>query len=304
MSWCQRFVGKVNDPLRVRFFIGRTLGRPTRGVEEVLPSPEVVLTSWEDWVDLCLGGHLLPCLKDLVGLLPWLAWVDLREWDEDELLPSPEGRGTVTWEELWELLVGGRAVAWVEASSFPGKDSSCQRGASFSGRESTCLGRNASFPGSDSSCWRGSSFSRRESICLGRNASFPRSDMSYWRGASVSGRESICLGRNASFPGSDRSYRRGASFSGRESTCLGRNASIPSRGGFTWEVDWLTWLPACVIKLFVLVLLGLVIFPSFLIVSKLNLFGCLCLTLLNLGSPTLSTKSWHSLKSLCWDNRC
>ena len=47
-----------------------------------------------------------------------------------------------------------------------------------------------------------------------------------------------------------------------------------------------------------LVLLGLFIFPSFLIVSKLNLFNCLCFTLLNLVSPTLSTKSCHSL-SLC-----
>ena len=47
-----------------------------------------------------------------------------------------------------------------------------------------------------------------------------------------------------------------------------------------------------------LVLLDLVIFPSFLLVSKLNLFNCLSLTLLNLISPTLSTKSWHSL-SFC-----
>ena len=47
-----------------------------------------------------------------------------------------------------------------------------------------------------------------------------------------------------------------------------------------------------------LVLLDLVIFPSFLIVSKLNLFSCLCLTLLNLISPTLSMKSCHSL-NLC-----
>ena len=50
--------------------------------------------------------------------------------------------------------------------------------------------------------------------------------------------------------------------------------------------------------MFMVVLLDLVIFPSFLIVSKLNLFSCLCLTLLNLISPTLSMKSWHSL-SLC-----
>ena len=33
-------------------------------------------------------------------------------------------------------------------------------------------------------------------------------------------------------------------------------------------------------------------------VSKLNLFSCLCFTLLNLISLTLSMKSWHSL-SLC-----
>ena len=47
LSWCQGFVAKVYDPLRVRFFLGRTLGRPTGGEMEVLPSWEVVLTSWE-----------------------------------------------------------------------------------------------------------------------------------------------------------------------------------------------------------------------------------------------------------------
>ena len=33
LRWCQRFVGKVNDPLRVRFFIGRTLAGPVGGCE-------------------------------------------------------------------------------------------------------------------------------------------------------------------------------------------------------------------------------------------------------------------------------
>ena len=47
-----------------------------------------------------------------------------------------------------------------------------------------------------------------------------------------------------------------------------------------------------------LVLLDLVIFPSFLIVSKFSLFNCLSLALLNLVSLTLSTNSWHSL-SFC-----
>ena len=75
----------------------------------------------------------------------------------------------------------------------------------------------------------------------------------------------------------------------------------------TWELLILTWelvrlheakLFMREAKLLVLVLLDLVIFPSFLIVSKFSLFNCLSLTLWNLVSPTLSTKSWHSL-SFC-----
>ena len=31
LSWGQRFVGKVNDQLGVRFFIRRPLGKPTGG---------------------------------------------------------------------------------------------------------------------------------------------------------------------------------------------------------------------------------------------------------------------------------
>ena len=79
---------------------------------------------------------------------------------------------------------------------------------------------------------------------------------------------------------------------------------IPSLGGLTWELFMFTWelfrlheaeLFVWEAKLLLLVLLDLVIFPSFLIVSKFSLFNCLSLTLLNLVSPTLSTKSWHSL---------
>ena len=43
------------------------------------------------------------------------------------------------------------------------------------------------------------------------------------------------------------------------------------------------------------VALALVIFPSFLLISILNLFNCLCLTIVNLTSLTLLMKSWHSL---------
>ena len=98
--------------------------------------------------------------------------------------------------------------------------------------------------------------------------------------------------------------RRSDSFPGR--VCLGRSDSFP-KGGLTWELFIFTWelfrlreakLFVHEAKLLVLVLLDLVIFPSFLIVSKFSLFNCLSLTLLNLVSPTLSTKSWHSL-SFC-----
>ena len=41
-----------------------------------------------------------------------------------------------------------------------------------------------------------------------------------------------------------------------------------------------------------------VIYPSFLFSKLLNLFSCLCLTLVDLISPPFSMKLWHSL-SLC-----
>ena len=40
--------------------------------------------------------------------------------------------------------------------------------------------------------------------------------------------------------------------------------------------------------------LAMVIFPSFLVIRWLNLFNCLCLTLMNLISLTLFMKPWHS----------
>ena len=87
------------------------------GVEEGLPSREVVLISWGDWVDLCLGGCLLPCLEGLVGLMPWPAWVDLE--DGDELSPSLCGRRETAWEELFPSPEGRRTVGWEELLSSP-----------------------------------------------------------------------------------------------------------------------------------------------------------------------------------------
>ena len=72
---------------------------------------------------------------------------------------------------------------------------------------------------------------------------------------------------------------------------------LPSLGGR----KVLASLPACEAKLEELVgviALALVIFPSllFLFSRMLYLFNCLCLTLENLISPTLSMKPWHSLR--------
>ena len=63
-------------------------------------------------------------------------------------------------------------------------------------------------------------------------------------------------------------------------------------------LDCLPAWEAKLLELVGLLALALVIFPSFLFSSMLYLFNCLCLTLVNLISPTLSMKPWHSL-SLC-----
>ena len=54
-----------------------------------------------------------------------------------------------------------------------------------------------------------------------------------------------------------------------------------------WEPKLLDWVR--------FIALALVIFPSFLLIRLLNLFNCLCLTLVNLISLTLLMKPWHSL---------
>ena len=212
MSWCQGFAGEVNDPLRVGFFIGRTLGGYQGGVVEV-SSWEMVLFSWDDWVALCLGECLQPCLTDLVGLLDWPAW--------GLLLPSLGGRRAVAWHELlpsegrWAdagraLLpspVGRRAVAWEKLLPSQGR----------------------------------------------------------W---AVAGRDLLPS------PG------------GRWAMARGRLWLAPA---WLLVIVWETKL------LDQIVAIALVIFPCFLLIRLLNLFSCLCLTLVNLISLTLSMKPWHSL---------
>ena len=89
---CQRFAGEVNDPLRIRIFIGRSLGGPSGGTSGVIfPGDSVVLLgSLGNPVPIrmpnalpagpiliirltCLGGGLPPSLvggRAVVGLLP------------------------------------------------------------------------------------------------------------------------------------------------------------------------------------------------------------------------------------------
>ena len=68
LSWCQRFVGKVYDPLRVRFFIGRTMGGLLGGGGSVtfLGCSINLLGSLGGPM---VGGCLLPCLEALDVLL-------------------------------------------------------------------------------------------------------------------------------------------------------------------------------------------------------------------------------------------
>ena len=119
LSWCQGFVGKVNDPLRVGFSIWRTLVGPTGGCGggvAFLGGCTGLLGR------LCRplpGGCLLPCLPALGGLLPCPAWVDLKDWG-GLLLSLCRGR-EVAWEELFSSPEGKRMLAWEELTSSKGR---------------------------------------------------------------------------------------------------------------------------------------------------------------------------------------
>ena len=177
MSCCQGFVGKVYDPLRVRFFFGRTLGMPSRGVVGLLPSQEVVLTSWEAWVGLCLGGCLLPCLRVLLLLLARPAWVP---GGLGGLLPSSEGRRALAWEgeEVipWERLLsslGGvaptwRALAWEREEVEP-----AWRALAWEREEVLAWERLPSSPGGVAPAWGTLAWERGELVAWERLLSSP-----------------------------------------------------------------------------------------------------------------------------------
>ena len=209
----------------------------------------MVLTSWEAWVGLCLGGCLLPCLRVLFLLLARPAW---ELGGLGGLLPSNEGRRALAWEKE-------EVVPWEWLLSSPGEVVPAWGGLAWEREEVLAWERLLSSPGGIAPAWGGAPPSLA------------------WLLACEGGREVLA--------------------SPWGGTAWEDLLSSPE-GGEAWEI-WFTWLFVCELRLWLFrLVLNLVIFPSFLMVSKLNLFSCLCLTLLNLISPTLSTKSWHSL-SLC-----
>ena len=226
----------------------------------LLPSWEVVLTSWEAWVGLCLGGHLLPCLRVLFWLLARPAWVP---GGLGGLLPSDEGRRALAWERE-------EVVAWERLLSSPGGIAPAWGALAWGQEEVVAWERLLSSPGGIAPAWGGAPPSLA------------------WLLAYEGGGEVLA------------SPWGGPAWEDLLSSLEGGEAWGGALPSLAWEI-WFTWLFVCELRLWLWLLrlvLDLVIFPSFLLASKLNLFSCLCFTLLNLISLTLSTKSWHSL-SLC-----
>ena len=132
LSWCQGFVGKVNDPLRVGFLHKKNTGVACwgSGGGVVFPGDGAILQGRLGYP--CLEECLQPCLTDLVRLLDWPAWGELVAWGKllpslggrravawEALLPSPEGRWAMAWEELLPSPKGRWAVAGGELLPLP-----------------------------------------------------------------------------------------------------------------------------------------------------------------------------------------
>ena len=158
----------------------------------------------------------------------------------------------------------------------------------------TCLGgRSASFP------------SRRES-CSG-NAAFPRQNCLGGHLLRVNcflpGREVAQLPGNCSLPGKEVEQwpERMELFVGDKDFLLPEKEGEVLLGGVNAFPGGKGSAPTCLLGLLatwgrlLLLLEDQVIFPSFLFTKFWNFLICLFLTLLNLDSPTLSMKPWHSL---------
>ena len=219
------------------------------------------------------GGHLQPCLTDLVGLLICPAWGELVDWGIlfpslegrravawEALLLSPEGRWAITWEELLPLLEGRRAVAWEELPPSPEGRWAIAWEELLPSPEGRWAAAGRELLPSPEGRWAG--------VVLGGTPdTWLLTGVIACEGllASPRGKRSTCL-----------------------TVCLGSVITFP-------QGEALACLPAWEPRLLdQIVALALVIFPCFLLIRILNLFNCLCLTLINLVSLTLFMKSWHS----------
>ena len=136
---------------------------PSGGVVGLLPSREVVLTSWEALVGLCLGGHLLPCLRVLLLLLARPAWVP---GGLGGLLPSDEGRRALDWE-------GEEVVPWERLLSSPGGVAPTWRALAWEREEAEARGRLPSSPGEVEPAWGALAWEREEVLAWERLPSSP-----------------------------------------------------------------------------------------------------------------------------------
>ena len=246
-------------------------GRWAIAWEELLPSlEERRVPAW-----LPAGEELLPSLEGRRAP----AWLPAGE----ELLPSLGGRWAIAWEELLPSLEGRRAPSWLPAGeellpSLEGRRVPAWLPAgeellpSLGGRWAIAWEELLpSLEGRRVPAWLPAgeellpSPERRWAVAWEVPAWLPA-----WLLPSLEGR--------------------------RVPACLPVWAGLlPSLEGG----EALACLPACEAELLVrFIALALAIFPSFLLIRILNLFNCLCLTLVNLISLTLSMKPWHSL-SLC-----
>ena len=220
-----------------------------------------MLFSWEAWEALCLVECLKPCLPDLTWLPTWPAW---------ELpLPSPREGWVLAWEEL--LPSPGRRWAVARGDLLPSPWGRwaiaweelllCQEDSEQLPAESCFLPQKEG----EQLPWRYCFLPLREGEHL--SLSLPGRPLDHllpWRKGEDWPEGYCCL-----------PLREGECL---PSACLLATRLLPAWGELLLET--------------------LVIFPSFLLTKFWNLLSCLCLTLLNLISPTLSMKPWHFL-NLC-----
>ena len=284
----------------------------------VLSAWEAALISWEAWDSLCLVECLKPCLPDLTWLPTWPAWeLPLLPWEGwvfawEELLPSQKegeqlpGRYCFLPSEEGEQLPGRNCLLpWEEGEQWPGRNHFLpwEEGEQLPG-ENCFLPHEEGEQLPEKNCF----FPWRESEQLpGRNCLLPQEE-----GEQLPGRTASFPGRKVS---SGLGWRIAAFPEGRwvpkpkpAWEALGPFHSLGKRKGLAGGVLLPSpegrWAPACLLATRLLPAWGellletLVIFLSFLLTKFWNLLSCLCLTLLNLISPTLSMKPWHSL-SLC-----